>query len=55
MEDHAAMNGSKNQSVIFCGYRGEIVLDITTTFTYHTQAFATGLTSVPTKYFTAMG
>jgi hypothetical protein len=37
--------GATNQSVNFYVQKGEIVLDIKATFTYHTQAFATGLTS----------
>ena len=36
---------SINQLVNFCVQKGEIVLDINATFTYHTYAFARGLVS----------
>jgi hypothetical protein len=55
MEEHAAPNGSENQPVIFCVYRGEIVLDIPMTFTYHTQTFATGLTISAEEIFRGNG
>ena len=44
-------NGWTNQSVIRCVRKGEIVLDITTTFTYHTQALANGLTADAEEMF----
>ncbi len=36
----------RNQPVLNSTLQGEIMLDIPVTFTYHTQAFATGLATV---------
>jgi hypothetical protein len=47
--------GSTNQSVNFCAWKGEIVLDIAATFTYHTHAFANGLASNAEEMFRGNG